>query len=305
MEFLYALEKIRLPGLNEFMLAITTLGEETALLVIALIVFWCVDKRRGCYILSVGLLGTIINQVLKLHFRIPRPWVRDPNFTILEAAKEAAGGFSFPSGHTQTAVGTFGALAVTTKKRWLCALFLIAPVFVGFSRMYIGVHTPEDVLTSAAIAVLLLLLLYPVTVGRMQKMMSLVLVIMICLSAGFLAYVNGIRAECYADTADIAHNIESGFKNAHTMLGCTAGLIVVWLADRKLNFETKAVWWAQIVKTLLGLVLVLLVKEGLRTPLETLCNGHMISRSIRYFLVVITAGVAWPLSFRFFPKEKV
>ena len=52
MGFLYLLEKIRMPGLNEFMLAITTLGEETAFLVAALIVFWCVDKRKGyfaCY----------------------------------------------------------------------------------------------------------------------------------------------------------------------------------------------------------------------------------------------------------------
>ena len=47
MEFLYLLEKLRLPVLNELMLAVTTLGEETAFLVVALIVFWCVDKRRG------------------------------------------------------------------------------------------------------------------------------------------------------------------------------------------------------------------------------------------------------------------
>ena len=44
MSFLYMLEKIRIPVLNELMLAVTTLGEETAFLVIALIIFWCVDK---------------------------------------------------------------------------------------------------------------------------------------------------------------------------------------------------------------------------------------------------------------------
>ena len=47
MAFLRLLEAIRMPVLNEFMLAITRLGEETAFLVLALIVFWCVDKRRG------------------------------------------------------------------------------------------------------------------------------------------------------------------------------------------------------------------------------------------------------------------
>ena len=88
MNFLYLLEGIRMPVLNEFMLAITYLGDELAFLLTAMIIFWCVDKRQGYYILSVGFLGTIANQFMKLWFRIPRPWVKDPNFTILEQAKE-------------------------------------------------------------------------------------------------------------------------------------------------------------------------------------------------------------------------
>ena len=117
MGFLYFLEDIRMPVLNEFMLAITTLGEETAFLVIALVLFWCVNKYLGYYVLSVGFIGTICNQFLKLLFRIPRPWVLDPDFTILESAREAATGYSFPSGHTQSAVGTFGSICYTAKNK--------------------------------------------------------------------------------------------------------------------------------------------------------------------------------------------
>ena len=114
MQFLYLLEKIRVPGLNELMLTITHLGEETAFLVLALVVFWCVDKYRGYFVLGVGLMGTVLSQFMKLLFRIPRPWVLDENFTILEEARAEAGGYSFPSGHTQSAVGTFGAIAAST-----------------------------------------------------------------------------------------------------------------------------------------------------------------------------------------------
>ena len=64
MELLYALEGIRLPVLNEIMLGITTLGEETAFLMLALIFFWCVDKRKGYYLMAIGFAGTIINQFL-------------------------------------------------------------------------------------------------------------------------------------------------------------------------------------------------------------------------------------------------
>ena len=115
MEFLYFLETLRMPGLNEFMLLITRLGEETAFLAAALIVFWCVDKRRGYYLMAVGFIGTMANQFLKLLCRVPRPWVLDPKFPILEQAREAATGYSFPSGHSQSAVGTFGAIAIPRK----------------------------------------------------------------------------------------------------------------------------------------------------------------------------------------------
>ena len=74
MDFLRWLESIRIPGLNEFMLAVTYLGDEIAFLVVALILFWCVDKRRGYYVLAVGFLGTITSQFMKIWCRVPRPW---------------------------------------------------------------------------------------------------------------------------------------------------------------------------------------------------------------------------------------
>lgn len=305
MEFLYILEGFRVPGLNEFMLAITTLGEETALLVIALIFFWCVDKRKGYYILTVGLLGTVFNQFVKLLCRVPRPWIKDPNFTILEQAREGAGGFSFPSGHTQTAVGLFGAVAVTTKRRWLCAISLALAVLVGFSRMYVGVHTPQDVLVGAAQSVLLLLIMHPLVFSKDGKLIPWTIGGMIVISAVFLMYVEGLRGDLVGADDAAAHNIESGIKNAYTFLGCTAGLLVVWFADRKLNFSTDAVWWAQLIKSGVGLLLVLAVKEGLRVPLEAIFSGHLAARAVRYFCIVIMAGIVWPLSFKLFPKKEV
>ena len=66
MKFLYFLESIRFPLLDDLMLLVTKFGEETAFLVAALIVFWCVDKNKGYYILGVGFCCTILNQFLKL-----------------------------------------------------------------------------------------------------------------------------------------------------------------------------------------------------------------------------------------------
>ena len=299
MEFLYLLEKIRVPRLNELMLAVTELGSEMPFLIIALVVFWCVDKRRGYYVLSVGFLGTLTNQFMKLWFRVPRPWVLDPNFTILEQAREAAAGYSFPSGHTQNAVGTFGALAITTKTRWIKVLSVVLAVLVPFSRMYVGVHTPADVLVAAAMAVAFLMLLRPVIFRKDEGNVLRLFTVLTLLSAAFLCFV-----EFWNFPADIdPHNLQSGIKNAYTLIGSLVGLVIVYFVDNKyIRFETSAIWWVQILKVVLGFLAVLAVKSGLKTPIEMICGGHMIARAIRYFLIVIMAGIIWPLTFKWLSK---
>ena len=299
MEFLRLLEKIRVPGLNELMLAVTELGGELPFLVIAMIVFWCVDKRRGYYVLAVGYLGTITNQFMKLLFRVPRPWVLDPEFTILEQAREGASGYSFPSGHSQTAVGTFGALARSTKAKWLRAIFLVPVVLVPFSRMYLGVHTPADVLVGAAVSAVYLVILYPVVFDKDGKGIPVLLAVMTVLAVAFLCF-----AEFWPFPADIdGHNLASGAKSAYTLAGTMVGLIIVYILDEKyIKFKTDAIWWAQLLKVVFGLLCVFAIKSGLKGPIDDLCGGHMIGRSVRYFLIVIMAGVVWPLSFTWFSK---
>lgn len=296
MEFLYLLEKIRVPVLNEFLLAITALGEETAFLMIGLIVFWCIGKRQGYYLMTVGLAGTVASQLMKIVCRVPRPWVRDSNFTILEDAREAAGGYSFPSGHTQTAVGTFGSIAAFTRKKWIAAICVVLAILVGFSRMYIGVHTPADVLVGALLSAVLIAAFYPLMLGK-QERTYFGLVILAVLSIAYLLYI-----ELTVFPVDIdPHNYESAMKNAYTLMGCSGALLIVYPVEKRyVNYSEKAVWWAQLLKIALGLLAVLAVKEGLRSPLELLFAGHLAARAVRYFLIVITAGLVWPLTFRFF-----
>lgn len=298
MEVLYWFEKIRIPGINEFMLLITQLGEETAFLVAALILFWCVDKKCGYYLMAVGFLGTLANQFMKLFFRIPRPWVLDPNFTILEQAREAASGYSFPSGHTQSAVGTFGIIAYTFKSKWVKVTAIVIAILVPVSRMYIGVHTPLDVLVSVFLALALIFVLKPLFYRETKYAIAVLFGIMILMAAGFLCYV-----ECFPFPSDIdAHNLASGVKNAYTLLGALLGLLVVYIVDYNwINFSTEAVWYVQIVKAALGFAVVLAIKSGLKNPLNHLL-GESLGRAGRYFLIVIVAGIIWPLTFKLFKK---
>ena len=301
MELLHWLENIRVPGLNEIFLGITHLGSETAFLVIALILFWCIDKNVGYYILSVGFTGTITNQFLKLWFRIPRPWILDSTLNPLQQALEGATGYSFPSGHTQASVGTFGGIAYATKNRLVKVCCLIVAALVPFSRMYVGVHTPLDVGVSVLIAVALIFLLKPFVLGKKRKFFPVVLGVMGILSIGYMCFV-----ELYSFPADVDfERLESGVNSAYTMIGCMAGMLIVYIVDEKwLHFPVKGAWWAQIVKVVIGLLLVLAIKSGLKETLNALFGSEYIGRAVRYFLMVIMAGIIWPLSFRLFTKTQ-
>lgn len=295
MQILYWLENIRFPVLTELMLLITHLGEETAFLAAALIVFWCLDKNRGYYLMGVGFCGTILNQFLKLLCKVPRPWVKDPYFHPVDAAIPEATGYSFPSGHSQSAVGVFGALAMSTKRKATRIMCIVPAVLVPFSRMYLGVHTPQDVLVGGLSALALCLLLRFACDGKHIRPM---LIGMAALSVAYLVFAQVIVDPMTTD----AENYKHGVENAYTLLGAIFGMVVVNIVDEKwVHFDVKAVWWAQILKLVGGLALVLVVKSCLKAPLNALL-GEYSGRAARYFLVVLVAGCVWPLTFRFFSK---
>lgn len=304
MPFLHFLQSIRNPILDGIFALITHLGEETFFLAIAIFFFWCVNKKEGYFILITGLVGTLANQLAKLFFRVPRPWVLDPEFEIVESARAEATGYSFPSGHTQNIAGTYGTIAAHKPKKWKTVLCTTIIVLVAFSRMYLGVHTPLDVVVSMIFALGLILLLRPVfeSEDSMSKFMPWVIVSSIVLSVGFLVYVICISGDTTLDP----HNYSSGLKNACTLLGCTAGLLPVYVLDKKyIKFETNARWYVQIIKLAIGLGGVLAIKSGLSKPLVALFGNEYVARSIRYFLIVMFAGSVWPLTFKWFSNLKI
>ena len=303
MQFLYLLEKIRNPVFDFIFSLITHIGEETVFLVIAILFFWCISKREGYYILITGLIGTLVNQFLKLVCKVPRPWVKDKSFTIVESAREAASGYSFPSGHTQNVAGTFGAIGAYSSKRWIRISAAVIIVLVAFSRMYLGVHTPWDVLTSLGIAAVLVVGLYPLfkNEDRFNKAMPYIVGISFALAFAFVMYVLYAPGYTLADA-----NYKSAMKNAYTLFGCTLGLVFVYTVDRLyINFDTKARWYAQIIKLVLGLGIVIGIKVGLSSPLTALFGSEYTARAVRYSLIVIFAGTLWPLTFKHFAKMQI
>ena len=132
----------------------------TFLIMIPVFVYWVVDKKKGLYTLVSYYLCCGFNAMLKLTACIYRPWIRDARIKPAGDAITTATGYSFPSGHTVTAGPIYGGLAVSawSWKKWISVILVFLALLTGFSRNYLGVHTPQDVAVGMLESVLWLFL---------------------------------------------------------------------------------------------------------------------------------------------------
>ena len=119
--------------------------------VIAMIamLYWVLDKKAGKRILAGFTLGLLANGFLKLTFCIYRPWIRDDRILPYGDSKLTATGYSFPSGHSTWATAGFENIGLWFRKhghKVISTIFFIGVATVMFSRNYLGVHTPQDVI---------------------------------------------------------------------------------------------------------------------------------------------------------------
>ena len=284
------------------MLVFTEFGGEILFMALAIGMYWCYSKRTGYYMLSVGLLGTVFNQFLKLAFRISRPWIQDPEFTIVEAARADATGYSFPSGHTQNAASTMLCPALMTRHKGVKIALWAAYFLIAISRMYLGVHTPLDVGVSLVLGLALVFALRPLFAQGepAPRRMYALLGVMLALAVLYAVYV-----EVWPFPADIElDNLEHGTKNAYTLLGAVSGMLLsYWLDQRYVRFTVKGSLPAQLVKLVLGLALTIGLRVVLKKPLNALLAGAPVADAIRYFCMVVFAAGIWPMTFPWICKK--
>ena len=171
----------------------------------------------------------------------------------------------------------------------------------AFSRMYLGVHTPLDVSVAAVTAVVLIFVIYPIVRSAAEdpKKMAVLLGVMTVVALAYVIYANFARFPADVDP----DNLFEGRKNSCSLLGALLGFCVGYTLERKyIRFETKAVWWAQVLKVLGGAALLLAVKQGLKLLFAAVGFTWIGTHAIRYFFVVLLAATVWPLTFRWFAR---
>lgn len=289
MEFLWFLTQFRTDFTQSLFQTVTEFGQQTILIVLICICFWCINKELAFQAgFTFCLSGTLV-QGMKIIFRIPRPWVLDPEFEPVQSAVKAATGYSFPSGHTQSAAAIYGTLGYKTKKKWLRILCYAAVLLIGFSRMFLGVHTPKDVLVALLVSVLCILVVEKLLKSSKSKgqkypvaLLTAVSVAAVVLSLyGYIISAKGIVSSAYA--YDCAATTGAA-------LGFVAGYL---LEEHFLCFEPRQKMPVQIGKCVIGLVLLVVLEKGLKYLFAT----TMFWIGAQNFLLILFITFGYPFLF--------
>lgn len=151
LEIIRFIQQIHGPYLDTFFKTITSLGGGEIYILLLPVFFWCVDTGLGAHAGFIFLISSYCANGLKDLFRQPRPFQMDPSVGLAHAA-----GYGLPSFHALEATVMWGMFAIWMKKTWFWVLALIMMLLIGFSRVYLGVHFPTDVLAGFAIGAVFL-----------------------------------------------------------------------------------------------------------------------------------------------------
>ena len=165
-EYLLALQRLREATgtfLPELLGVVSKIAVSELPVLMICFVYWAFDRQAGKRIIGGLSLGLFVNGLLKLTFCVYRPWIRDARVLPYGDAKVAATGYSFPSGHSTWATACFGGVGEWLRRmgwRALCVVLWVFVALVMFSRNFLGVHTPQDVLVGFGATALSMFAIY-------------------------------------------------------------------------------------------------------------------------------------------------
>lgn len=270
LEILRSIQSIANPFLDFLFQAITICGEQMILISIISIIYWAVDKKFGEYIAYSVLTSVLLNNAIKDIFKMKRPIGEEGIRTLRE---ETATGYSFPSGHTQGASSFYGAIAIYLKKKPMYIIATVIIILIGFSRLYLGVHYPKDVIVGAILGVLTSLVCYKLYNKFNNKMMLYT-----------ITFIIFIPALTFAQSTDF-------IKGMGTYLGFLLG---IFIEKKYVNFSTEGTTGNKIVRVLIGVLILLILKTGLKVILP---SGSIFA-FIRYTLISFVGIGIYPMIFK-------
>ena len=254
----------------------------TYLILFAVFYYWNRDKRGGLYTFVSYCFCMFLTPVIKLTVCAYRPWIRDSRILPAGDAIRTATGYSFPSGHTTTGGPLAGGLAVcawkTKQTRWISLIMMVFILLTGFSRNYLGVHTPQDVFAAIFLSMLSLIVtaklfayldLHPEKEDRFL-LFGLIICILAIVYITFKPYPMD-----YSEDGKLIVDPQKMMNDGYGDIGKVIGFILArfvekhWIRFKPLKQSVKSV-----LLCLVGLIPMILLKEYFRPVLTGWLGSH-------------------------------
>lgn len=245
--------------LADFLSKMTFFGEMNIVLIGMAIIYWCVSKQFGQYLLMGWSGNRIVNGLLKVTACVYRPWIRDARIVPYGDSMTTATGYSFPSGHSMNAASLYGGGAIRRElPRVLRAALGILLALIAFSRIYLGVHTPQDILVGVAAGLLVMWLTVRLVhwIDAHPKKDLLVMLVGIAIAA-LVAVFAALKS--YPEDYDAAGKLlVDGRKMANDTykgVGWCIGFLTGWVLERRrIGFSTDIPMVRRITRLTTGLL---------------------------------------------------
>ncbi|MBU0493704.1 MAG: phosphatase PAP2 family protein [Chloroflexi bacterium] len=287
------------PALDAVFGLITQTASEEFFLIALPIILWCYDMLVGTRLVVIFLLSAYANGVIKDLVQTQRPYLVDPRVRVL--MEETGGGYAWPSGHTQNAT-VFWFLIAAQFRRWRIAVWgiaIVAVALVGLSRIYLGLHWPQDVVGGFLVGVVVVLVAGVGLRAWDRQGWAIPLWLGIAISVlGPLALV--VVSPLFVTPGTM--------ETAARTLGVVAGLGLGYALERRyLGFCPRGVaWWKHLLKILIGLGGILILRLALK-PILGLVLPPDAEAFLRYGIIGFWSGLGAPAVFvllRLAPRQR-
>ncbi len=274
--------------------ALSFIGSEKGLMIVIFIVMFCWKKETGQKLaLIIAATNGWLSMVKAVVLR-PRPYMEYPDrvearaLVKSDAAAEdiAAQGYSFPSMHSASVPALYIPLAQEAKKKWLWIVAVALTLFVGLSRVAVGMHYPTDVLAGWAFG-FVIIGIFALLEKYIRNELLRYLIILVSMLPGL----------CYVRTQDY-----------FSSLGAFIGVVAAIPFERKyVGYKNTQNKWAIILRIVGAFAVYLVLNTLLKLPfdkqfLDGASLGAFLVRTIRYAVVMFVIVGVYPKAFPLFEK---
>ena len=267
--------------------ALSLFGTEYLFLIIAVALYWCIDKAYAHRFFNVYILGVAVTNFLKLGFKRTRPFNAYPDKVTSIGSPETT--YSFPSGHTESIASVSTLLTIKYGKRYKAVPIVCAvlTVLVMLSRMYLGQHYLSDVFCGLTLGVFVSIV-FNALLSLFGSREELFVIPAVITSAVIIGVLAGLKMLELPSGADILKGV-----------GAFVAFDIGYIIEKKfVRYDVAAgrKWWKCIIRVVLGGGVAIAIQQCFKLFLPK--DIAMLYCFLRYFVMAIWAALVAPVIFK-------